>query len=81
MAAYENRYTLITAPNKKVEDLTLYAACKALEAIAAENKLLDITHIRRSGRVVAFFSEWHKATTAMWQATDEEKEVITMWRP
>ena len=81
MATYENRYTLVAAPGKKVEGLTLYEACKALESIAAQGKLYDVTHVRRGQRCVAFFCKWDNVTTAMFGAHDDERRVLDMWRP
>ena len=79
-ATYDRRYELVEI-HATAKDLTLYEACKALEACAAAGTLTDVTHVRRDGRPVACFSEWHNETRAMFGAAASEREVIAMWRP
>lgn len=80
VATYDTRYDLVGVETP-LKCVGLYEAVKALEEVANAGLLNDGTHIRRSGRHVAFFSAWRNEVTPMFEAADSEREVIGMWRP
>jgi len=76
---------------KRLPDLTLYEACKALHLLATQSSedvegcmiepsnVNDYTHIRCKGRCVSFWSGWHEAIRPMFGANDAERELILTW--
>ena len=68
MYTNENRYQVANTPGHNANDVTLYEACKALVRAHREGALLDGSHVRRNGRAVAFWSEWHSSIRPMFGA-------------
>ena len=76
---YEAVYSIAGAGERSCSGLTLYEARKALLDIARAGGLSDGTHIRRAGRCVGFYSEWHGQVRPMFQALPQERHCLTSW--
>ena len=76
---YHNAYTLISAAGQTTLGMTMYEACKALEAIANAGKLQDVTHVSQSGRPVAFFCQFRNCVRPMHKARDDERTILSAW--
>jgi len=74
---YELKATVDNAADAK--DLTLYEACKALAAAAADGQVKDATHIRRDDRCVAFWCGWKKQVRSMFGADKHERHMVDTW--
>jgi len=78
---HEDRYMLVTGGKEEEHHrgLTLYEAMKLLTKFAEEGKLTDITHVRRSGRAVAYFCEYRGQVRPMFGSNEQEKFVLLSW--
>lgn len=70
---YNPIYTLVT-PSKKTSGLTLYEACKALDA--SSERRADISHVRCGDRPVAFWCAWEGRIKSMFGAGPDEIEAM-----
>jgi hypothetical protein len=73
---HEKKYKIIGIEKKNPNYLTLYEACRELEAIVQSGKLTPATHIDCYGRPVAFWCEWRNTIRPMFGAYDSEKTQI-----
>ena len=73
---HESQYQIT---GRKEEWFTLYEARKALLNMATHGKLMDSTAITRSGRSVAYFSEWTETVRPMFGAHEQERHVLFSW--
>ena len=82
---YEEQYNLRSVPGVADQTgLTLYEACKALNAVGRAGRIQDATRITRRScgreRFVAFFCAWRKDVRTAFQALDGERHVLDCWR-
>ena len=83
---YEQQYNLRSVPGVADQTgLTLYEACKALNAAGRDGRVQDATRITRGlpysrERFVAFFCGWRKDVRPAFGALDSERNVLYCWR-
>ncbi len=86
---HEARYTIAGNPDQDPrERFTLYAAAKILAELGRACKSTDATHIRRGGRVIGFWSNYHGTVRpthytgprADRGARSDEQHALTMWK-
>ena len=81
---HQNLYSIKGAKQHNQDDLTLYEAIKALNAInwtAGNAPNWDTVNIKRGGRCVAYFCAWHdKVAPTRWTngrgATPQEQHMV-----
>ena len=82
---YEQQYNLRSVPGVADQTgLTLYEACKALNAAGRDGRVQDATRITRRWcnreRFVAFFCGWRNDVRPAFGALDSERNVLYCWR-